>query len=201
MARHAELYSHFCGGCSSVGRVPDCDSGRRGFESHQPPHLIQRQGPAPQGAGPCRFGASDARRGKRCAGGDCCRARSRTGGGHRLRCSSRSRRAWAVLAAQQATDGFPGMRVAQQGQGRPPRRGCPGRPGRGAPAACLYQPMSLPARPNILFILADDLGWADLGVYGARDIRTPHLDRLAAGGCASPRPTPVRRSARSRAWH
>lgn len=87
-----------------------------------------------------------------------------------------------MLAAQQATDGFPGMRVAQQGQGRPPRRGCPGRSGRGAPAACLYQPMSLPARPNILFILADDLGWADLGVYGARDIRTPHLDRLAAGG-------------------
>ena len=28
------------GGCSSVGRVPDCDSGCRGFESHQPPHLL-----------------------------------------------------------------------------------------------------------------------------------------------------------------
>ena len=28
------------GGCSSVGRVPDCDSGCRGFESHQPPQLI-----------------------------------------------------------------------------------------------------------------------------------------------------------------
>ena len=28
----------FGGGCSSVGRVPDCDSGCRGFESHQPPH-------------------------------------------------------------------------------------------------------------------------------------------------------------------
>jgi hypothetical protein len=26
------------GGCSSVGRAPDCDSGRRGFESHHPPH-------------------------------------------------------------------------------------------------------------------------------------------------------------------
>ena len=38
------------------------------------------------------------------------------------------------------------------------------------------------AAPNILFILADDLGWADLGVYGATDFRTPHLDRLAAGG-------------------
>jgi hypothetical protein len=27
------------GGCSSVGRAPDCDSGRRGFKSHQPPHF------------------------------------------------------------------------------------------------------------------------------------------------------------------
>ncbi|MFD7462935.1 MULTISPECIES: sulfatase family protein [unclassified Streptomyces] len=37
-------------------------------------------------------------------------------------------------------------------------------------------------RPNILFILADDLGWADLSVYGAPHIRTPNLDRLAAQG-------------------
>ena len=28
------------GDCSSVGRAPDCDSGRRGFESHQSPHLM-----------------------------------------------------------------------------------------------------------------------------------------------------------------
>ncbi|MFT4266322.1 MAG: sulfatase-like hydrolase/transferase [Xenophilus sp.] len=40
--------------------------------------------------------------------------------------------------------------------------------------------MSTP--PNILFILADDLGWADLGVYGATDFATPHLDRLAGQG-------------------
>ncbi|EGI77729.1 sulfatase family protein [Hylemonella gracilis] len=38
------------------------------------------------------------------------------------------------------------------------------------------------AAPNILFILADDLGWADLGVYGASDFATPNLDRLAAQG-------------------
>ena len=37
-------------------------------------------------------------------------------------------------------------------------------------------------RPNILFIVADDLGWADLSVYGQRDYETPHLDRLAAEG-------------------
>lgn len=39
-----------------------------------------------------------------------------------------------------------------------------------------------PARPNIVFILADDLGWADLGSYGADLHETPHLDRLARAG-------------------
>lgn len=37
-------------------------------------------------------------------------------------------------------------------------------------------------RPNILFILADDLGWADLSSYGSPNIETPHLDRLAKAG-------------------
>lgn len=36
--------------------------------------------------------------------------------------------------------------------------------------------------PNILFILADDLGWADLSVYGQTAYETPHLDCLAAQG-------------------
>lgn len=38
------------------------------------------------------------------------------------------------------------------------------------------------SRPNILFIVADDLGWADLSVYGQTEFETPHLDRLAAQG-------------------
>jgi len=37
-------------------------------------------------------------------------------------------------------------------------------------------------QPNILVMLADDLGYGDLGCYGAGDIRTPHLDRLATEG-------------------
>jgi arylsulfatase A-like enzyme len=49
--------------------------------------------------------------------------------------------------------------------------------------------MTLPAvaradtpKLNVIFILADDLGWGDLGCYGSKQIATPHLDRLAAGG-------------------
>lgn len=39
-----------------------------------------------------------------------------------------------------------------------------------------------PPRPNILFLLADDLGWGDLSCYGNRKFRTPNLDRLAREG-------------------
>lgn len=38
------------------------------------------------------------------------------------------------------------------------------------------------ARPNIVLLFADDLGYGELGSYGQRRIRTPRLDRLAAGG-------------------
>lgn len=37
-------------------------------------------------------------------------------------------------------------------------------------------------RPNIVFILADDLGYGDLGVYGQQKIKTPNIDRLAKEG-------------------
>jgi arylsulfatase A-like enzyme len=36
--------------------------------------------------------------------------------------------------------------------------------------------------PNFLFIVADDLGYGDLGAFGQKHIRTPHLDRLASSG-------------------
>ncbi|MFN9042089.1 MAG: sulfatase, partial [Planctomyces sp.] len=40
----------------------------------------------------------------------------------------------------------------------------------------------IPARPRIVFILADDLGYRELGCFGQQKIRTPNLDRLAARG-------------------
>src|SRR5215212_7032767 len=39
-----------------------------------------------------------------------------------------------------------------------------------------------PRKPNVIFILADDLGWTDLGVQGSKYYETPNIDRMAAGG-------------------
>ena len=39
-----------------------------------------------------------------------------------------------------------------------------------------------PDRPNIIYILADDLGYGELGSYGQQKIKTPHLDELAKRG-------------------
>ena len=37
-------------------------------------------------------------------------------------------------------------------------------------------------RPNVVFIMADDLGWTDLACYGSGFYETPNIDRLAAAG-------------------
>jgi len=47
---------------------------------------------------------------------------------------------------------------------------------------CVFVAAAAAARPNIVFIIADDLGWGELGCYGQEKIPTPHLDQLAAQG-------------------
>ncbi len=44
------------------------------------------------------------------------------------------------------------------------------------------QAHAAPERPNIIYIMVDDLGYGDLGCYGQKVVRTPHLDRLAKEG-------------------
>src|SRR3954471_7733513 len=59
-----------------------------------------------------------------------------------------------------------------------------GGPMRFALFAALLSPLVAAAadRPNVVFILADDLGWGGLGGYGQTKIRTPSIDRLATEG-------------------
>ena len=61
--------------------------------------------------------------------------------------------------------------------------------------------VAAPRLPNIVVILADDVGYGDLGCYGATKVKTPNLDRLAAEGlrftdahCTSGTCTPSRYS-------
>jgi arylsulfatase A-like enzyme len=37
-------------------------------------------------------------------------------------------------------------------------------------------------KPNIIVLIADDLGYADLGCQGSSDVKTPHIDQLAENG-------------------
>ncbi|HEY6506712.1 MAG TPA: sulfatase-like hydrolase/transferase, partial [Vicinamibacterales bacterium] len=39
-----------------------------------------------------------------------------------------------------------------------------------------------PTRPNVVLVITDDVGYADIGSYGAKDIKTPNIDSLARDG-------------------
>ena len=47
---------------------------------------------------------------------------------------------------------------------------------------CFDRPQKTVTRPNVLFILVDDLGWKDLSCYGSSFYETPNIDRLADMG-------------------
>jgi len=50
------------------------------------------------------------------------------------------------------------------------------------PKATGNLPKAAATKPNIVLIMADDLGYGSLGCYGSKQVKTPHLDRLAASG-------------------
>src|SRR5215218_6779136 len=55
-----------------------------------------------------------------------------------------------------------------------------------SPLTAAAEPAAGPPRgrpPNVVLIFCDDLGYADVGCYGAKGYTTPHIDRLAAEGC------------------
>ena len=48
--------------------------------------------------------------------------------------------------------------------------------------AVSLEPVRAARKPNILVIVGDDMGYADVGFHGCKDIPTPNLDALARGG-------------------
>lgn len=72
---------------------------------------------------------------------------------------------------------------------------------------CVQSLAAEPTKPNLVFILADDLGWRDLGCFGSTFHQTPNLDKLAARGlrfthayAANPLCSPTRASVLTGLW-
>ena len=76
-----------------------------------------------------------------------------------------------------------------------------------SPATLFSADATQPGKPNILFIMADDFGWTDLGCYGSKYHQTPNLDKLALRGvkftqayAANPLCSPTRSSVLTGLW-
>ena len=48
--------------------------------------------------------------------------------------------------------------------------------------SCNFEEKSTIKKPNIIVLLVDDAGYADFGFMGSKDLKTPNIDKLAAGG-------------------
>ena len=48
--------------------------------------------------------------------------------------------------------------------------------------ACAEKKTNVANKPNVIYILADDMGYGDLGCYGQKEIKTPAIDKIAAEG-------------------
>ena len=49
-------------------------------------------------------------------------------------------------------------------------------------AAAAAAAQTQPSRPNVVLIITDDIGYGDIGSYGAPDVKTPNIDSLAKNG-------------------
>ncbi len=49
-------------------------------------------------------------------------------------------------------------------------------------SSCAQEQQAAQSKPNVILVIADDLGYGDLGVYGATAVKTPNIDKLAKGG-------------------
>ena len=53
------------------------------------------------------------------------------------------------------------------------------------PAVAQQSPASTEVKPNVIIINVDDLGYGDIGCYGATKVKTPNIDRLAFAGAVA----------------
>ena len=80
--------------------------------------------------------------------------------------------AWAYFLTFSTVQAQPTPNPTRPASPQQPRAGLPPKPG---------EKVS-PETPNIILIVADDLGWGDLGKYGQKLIKTPWIDKLASEG-------------------
>ena len=98
--------------------------------------------------------------------------------------SSQDQVLWNIIGTFGATNAI--LLVALFSQGEPPKNNTVGivisLVGLILSAVLSQTAIAQQSRPNFIVIMADDLGYGDLGIYGSELIKTPNLDRMALNG-------------------